>query len=88
MEEIISALSSGAGIGSGAIAGAIIIIKFIQNSFREMSLEFKEMSDKLDTVIKNYEVTKVKTEIELDHIKLRLLEIERRIVKLEESHGN
>lgn len=85
MEEIIQALSSGGAIGGGALGGAILIIKFIQNSFREMSLELKEMSDKLDTVIKNYEVTKVKTEVELEHLKLRILEIERRITKLEES---
>lgn len=82
MDEIISALGSGAGIGSGAIAGSIIIVKFIQGAFKEMSLELRSMNSKLDEVIKNYEITKVKTEMEIDRLKVKLIELEKRIERI------
>lgn len=85
MDEIINFLGSSASVGSGAIAGAFIIIKFVQNAFKEISIELKEVCNKLDMIIKSYEVTKVKNEVELDHIKLRLIEIDKRITKLEEK---
>lgn len=88
MDDLLTTLTSGSAIGGGAIGGSLLIIRFIQGSFKELSVDLKEMTEKLDTVIKNYEVTKVKTEIEMDHIRSRLIELERRISKLEDNHGN
>lgn len=82
MEDILHLISSGTSIGTGAIAGALIIVKFIQGYFKEIAADLKSMNAKLDEVIRSHEITKIKTEMEIDNIKIKLFEIEKRLDKL------
>lgn len=85
METIASDIISNGAIGGGAILGAMIIIKFMATSLTDLQNKIKEMSDKLDLVINNQAVTAVKTEVEITHLREKLLEVERRLTRLEEQ---
>jgi hypothetical protein len=84
--SLIELLGHGGAVGGGAIVGAIIIINFLRKAVDELKIDIKEITGKLDTVIQGHEISKATTQVQIDNIREQIIELDRRLLKLEEGN--
>lgn len=81
-EQYLSLLLNGGTIGTGATAGAFIIVKIVQGYFKDVQKEIKAISIKFDEILRSHEVTKARLELEVLHITSRIENLEKSIDRI------
>lgn len=85
LESVSAIMKDGGAIGGGALGGAWLIISFIRSQMKDIRDSLKELSTVLKEIDQDLKVSRAKYDIEIEHIKAKILEIERRLEKLERS---
>lgn len=81
--EVLSLLVSSGALGAGALGGSAVIVIFLNLAINELKEMVSGIANKLDSLATGHEVTKVKNGIEIDNLRAKILEIERRLDRLE-----
>ena len=68
-------------ISGSAVIGGIVVSYYIKSLLED----FKEIARKINDLITSHEVNKAAVKVELENIKLKIIEIEKRLDRVEEK---